>query len=877
MAFLSAGVFIKEVEAAVQVIEAVSTSNMGIVGFTKQGPADVATLVTSFEQFTRVFGALTNDSFLPVSMVAYFLNGGQRAFVVRVLPADAVEADAQIQSETTDQQIETGDGVAVLYTKTALTSVLKDNAGASHLVPASFQIRYRAAAAPVVAQNTKLRDGTTNLVLVPAQANYEGRIDPTSLPTFDAALDGAIRGTVALNFSVAASAGGPAQTIPIPVGTGSIVTASIGDATNGASAIFDHRSGFFSIEMHGNFVPAGGDTGNVTADFTPASATKTIVTSGAVTTSGTILLTNASLSGGIGVNFVNVVDGSYSLTFAAGTANIPHNQARLLASYSINAWDLAPISKGVWANSVRVDVEGNDDFFDAATATFSRFNVSVLQENETTGVFELKETFDELVFDDDASDQFFPDVVNELSELISVTTPGGNEAPGQLAGVSRTQVIAGGNELTANKTITATLGNPPIAPRTLTITYTDTTGTDRTITDDGTGALTGSIDATYTATVMSVGPNRVNYTTGVVNFQTLFAINGATLVSVSYRTAPEETLHSEQFGDTAKDYSYTIGTTLFSFYLAGTDGTFDSANYGRDQFSNSALLAPSFRGLFALSKIDELMQVVIPDFAGDVTVTGDLLDYADARADLPSGGDRFIILAAPRGSDAQETVDWFRFTLNRYSQYAALYAPWINVPDPLSSGRDLLLPPLAHVAGVYARTDAARGVGKAPAGTNDGQLRFLSSLEFVFAQGDRDLLQPNKINPLRSDAQVGKAVWGARTISLESEWRYVSTRRLFMFIEKSIFVSTHWAVFESNGPALWTRLKVQVSGFLLGLFNDDLLGGNSPSDAFIVTIDESNNPPESIQQGVVNMDIAVLPKTPAEFVVFRISQRQATS
>jgi hypothetical protein len=410
----------------------------------------------------------------------------------------------------------------------------------------------------------------------------------------------------------------------------------------------------------------------------------------------------------------------------------------------------------------------------------------------------------------------------------------------------------------------------------VTISYTDSTAIARTITDDGNGNLIGHIDPAYSTISGALGPNKIDYTTGHINVRTLNPINGASLVSVAYYSVPAETVHSERFGDTAKAYSYTIGATLNEFYSPGDNGTFDSANYGRNQFTNSVTLTSSFKGMFALNKIDEIMQVVIPDFVGDTTISGDQIDYAELRATQPSGGDRFIILAPPAGSDAQEASDWFRFTLNRYSKFAAIYSPWINVTNPLANNRDLLIPPLAHVAGIYARTDASKGVGKAPAGTEDGQLRFLNSLEFVFGQGERDQLQQNKINPLRTDAQVGNAVWGAGTISLESEWSLVNVRRLFMFIERSIYNSTHWAVFENNGPALWSRIKTQVSSFLANLFNQGQLGGNTPSEAFEVVVDESNNTPETIEQGLVIVDVRVRAQKPALFIEFRVSQLQIT-
>lgn len=834
--FLSPGVFIEEIPSQTQVVSAASTSNMGAAGFTVRGPTDTATLVTSFDAFNRTFGGFTRDSFMPHTMAAFFANGGRRAYVVRVAPADAVAADCKLQSVIKDQQIETGDGATTAFTKTATTSTLKDNAGSSPIVAGTFVLRWREAGTPVVAGIMKKRDGTTNLVCVPAQASYEGHIGTAALPTFDSELDSVVRNTVVITMVVAAAAGA-ANVFTVPVGTSSIVSVTIGDATNGGICTLDHRSGRFSIRTYGTSIPAGGDTANITANFTPAAATLTTTDDGA-----------GNIVGAGGASTITYADGAYTLT---ATGNAPHNQARVLATYTINAWDLDPISKGIWGNNLRVQVNGNPDYYTAATGQYTKFNLQVLLENDLG--FETLETYEELVFDDATSTMYFPDVINEMSDLLTVTEPGSDERLADLLGQARTMVIAGGNLLTPDQVITATLTNGPIQPRSLSISWTNSAGTAMVVTDNGNGALTGDIDAT--------GTNTINYTSGALALKTSATVRGATLVTVSYYSAPTATVHTEDFGDQAVGKLYTVGT----------DGTFDSTNYGRNQFT-LATLGATYDGIYALNRIEEIMQVVVPDFAGDVTITGDLLDYADGRAALSSGGDRFIILTVPKGSSAQEAVDWFRFDLGRFSKFAALYWPWIKVADPLANNRPLVVPPMGHVAGIYARTDSTKNVGKAPAGTVDGALRYLIGLEMDPNQGERDVVYPNKINAFISGPATGLAVWGARTIAQESEWRYINVRRLFMFLERSVYNSTAWVVFENNGPNLWARLKAQINGFLNSLFVDGYFAGNTPSQAYSVVIDESNNNAATIEAGQLIIDVGVAANKPAEFVRFRFQQ-----
>lgn len=836
--FLSPGVFVEELPSQVQVVAAASTSNLGAVGYTERGPANEATLVTSFDSFNKTFGGFVRDSYLPLSIAAYFANGGRRAYVVRVVPGDATSASAELRSQVTDQLIETGDGVLASFTKTASTSALLDNSGTSPIVPSTVSIRWRKAGTPVVAGVMRNRANGANLIGVVAQAAYEGRVNPSALPTVDQALCAIVPGTFSLKLGISGATGATMGVVTIAVNTAvanDVWTGTAGTGANTGTVTLDHRTGRFSVLFTGDWIPAMGDTGSFTADFTPASATITAVDDGA-----------GNLTGAGGASTITYTDGAYSFV---PTGNVPHNHARVLATYKVKAWTMAPVSDGAWGNNLRVRVTGNADSYVAATASYSTFNLQVLLENDLG--FETKESYEELDFDTSTSASYLPDVLNDLSDLITVTEPGSNMLVRDLSGIARRLVLAGGDGLSAGQIVTGTLGHGPVAPRSVSITWVNAAGDTKTITDNGSGLLIGDVDST--------GTNTIDYTTGAVALKTSATMRGNSLLTAVYYSSPAETIHIEDFGDTTKGYT------------VGTDGTFDSTNYGRDQFTVSTL-SSSYSGLYALDRIEEIMQVIVPDFAGDTTITGDLLDYADSRASLPSGGDRFVILTVPRGSSAQEAVDWYRFDLGRFSKYAAVYWPWIKVADPLSDSRPTLMPPMGHVAGVYARTDATKNVGKAPAGVVDGALRFLLGLEMDPSQGERDIVYQNKINSLISGPSTGLAVWGARTIAAESEWRYINVRRLFMFLEKSIYNATAWVVFENNGPNLWSRVKAQINGFLNSLFVDGYFAGKTPSDSYFVTVDESNNNQATIDAGQLIIDVGVAANKPAEFVRFRFQQ-----
>ena len=839
---LSPGVFIEEVPSPTLTIAGVSTSNMGIVGFSPKGPVDDATLVTSFIQFEKIFGGLSRNSFLGHSVAAFYANGGQRAFVVRVLPADATEADGRIQNDNVDDQIDVGDGATLSFSALAATTLFKVAGGDAPIRPSSVTIEYREADTPVVAEVTRNRDDSADLQTAIGTAHYEGRIDPSSLPAYDPNFDSIVRGTVTITDGTFSCV--------VPVGTGSIVTVVTGASPNDYTCIFDHKTGRFSLTFNGTSIPAA--VADIDASYTPC------------TTTGTITDDGAGVLNGAGLSAPGAIDydtGAWNLDFT----NAPANLVPILATYTTEAWDFTPISGGAWANGLRIRVAGDLDYYDINTGAYTRWNVTVLELDTASSTYVVQETFEETSFSDSTSAQYMPDVINELSDLVNVTTPGSDYDPPQLLTTQRQGVVlAGGDEGAAGQTITGTLPGNPVLQRSLTISWVDNAGVAKSITDDGRGNLIGDVDPT--------GNNTINYTTGAVDFKTSDTIDGGSLVVANYYSQPVATSLDEDFADTTKQY--TRGTV--TYYATGSDGTFDATNYSRNEFTSPTLQA-SYRGLYALDRVEELLQVVIPDFAGDVVVTGDLLDYAATHAAQPRGGDRFIILTVPIGSDAQEAVDWFRYDLGRFSDYAALYWPWIKIADPLADGRPLLVPPMGHIAGVYARTDTTRTVAKAPAGTVDGALQYLIGLEYIATQGERDYVYPNKINPLISSTATGLAIWGCRTISNRSEWKYVSTRRLFMFLESSVFNSTFWIVFENNGPGLWSRITLQLNSFLLNLFNNGYFAGTTPSQAYFVICDDSNNDEVSINNGEVVCDVGVAPQKPAEFVRFRFAQKSLSS
>lgn len=271
---------------------------------------------------------------------------------------------------------------------------------------------------------------------------------------------------------------------------------------------------------------------------------------------------------------------------------------------------------------------------------------------------------------------------------------------------------------------------------------------------------------------------------------------------------------------------------------------------------------PVDEALAALENVDEVALVAAPikppagvDAVRLKAIQEKLLDHCERL------GDRFAILDSAE-EVANVTAD--DILKVRESSYGALYFPWIDV-----TGRGDFVPPSGHLAGVYGRVDAARGVHKAPA---NEVVRGALGLRYRVGKPIQDELNPRGVNALRLFGNSIK-VWGARTLKPGDEFTYINIRRLFNFLRESIDEGLQWAVFEPNTPDLWAKIVRNVSAFLTTVWGSGALFGNTPEQAFYVKCDEETNPSILRDVGAVVTEIGVAVVKPAEFVIFRLSQR----
>ncbi|MCB9765342.1 MAG: phage tail sheath subtilisin-like domain-containing protein [Alphaproteobacteria bacterium] len=281
-------------------------------------------------------------------------------------------------------------------------------------------------------------------------------------------------------------------------------------------------------------------------------------------------------------------------------------------------------------------------------------------------------------------------------------------------------------------------------------------------------------------------------------------------------------------------------------------------------------------GLYALLDADLFNLVVIPppspdtDFSSWSTVIGFCEDHrAVVIVDPPSTwttkDDATEGMSATSLSDLSISA----------SSNAAMYFPYVRIPDPLRENRLADFPPAAVVAGVIAKTDADRGIWKAPAGL-DARLRPVRSLKVALTDAENGELNPLGLNCLRSMPAVGPVVWGTRTLEgsdrLASEWKYLPVRRLALYIQESLYRGTQWVVFEPNDEPLWSQIRLSVGSFMQTLFRQGAFQGSSPSEAYFVKCDSETTTQDDIDRGIVNILVGFAPLKPAEFVIISLQQ-----
>jgi phage tail sheath protein FI len=278
-------------------------------------------------------------------------------------------------------------------------------------------------------------------------------------------------------------------------------------------------------------------------------------------------------------------------------------------------------------------------------------------------------------------------------------------------------------------------------------------------------------------------------------------------------------------------------------------------------------------GLNALDKIaPEIFNLLCIPAAANFTSDTNTVDIYSTAAAFCEARRAFLIVDIPESVDT--AVEALALARKLPSRNAAIYYPRLLTSDPLRPGRSRNASASGAIAGIYARTDATRGVWKAPAGT-DADLRGAApALPLTDLQNGG--LNPFGVNALRNFPVYGSVVWGARTLygadQRASEWKYVPVRRTSLYLQESLYQGLKWVVFEPNDEPLWAQIRLNVGAFMQGLFRQGAFQGTSPRDAYFVKCDRDTTTQSDINLGIVNIVVGFAPLKPAEFVVVKIQQ-----
>lgn len=293
----------------------------------------------------------------------------------------------------------------------------------------------------------------------------------------------------------------------------------------------------------------------------------------------------------------------------------------------------------------------------------------------------------------------------------------------------------------------------------------------------------------------------------------------------------------------------------------GSDG--NTAKVGADVYIGVDNGPGKRTGLQAFIENSNVSIMAIPGVT-DANVQATLIAFCESKTSC------FALLDLPLELKKTNEVAAFRDMYD--STYAAAYHPWLEMMDA-GSKRPAYFPPSGAMAGIFARVDLERGVHKAPA---NEVIRGCTGLSCNYNDGEQDLLNPVGVNLIRAFTGRGIRVWGARTVSSNGLWKYVNVRRLFIYVEQSIKQNTSWVVFEPNSEALWGRVKRTIESFLATCWRDGALAGTTPEQAYFVECGPTTMTQDDIDNGRLICNIGIAPVKPAEFVIFRITQKTAS-
>jgi hypothetical protein len=846
-------VYALEEGAAPQII-GVGTGTGSFVIQSKKGPTDKALYITGWDQFVARYGNYYRGFYGPISVKAFFDEGGKRCFIARVVGSGAAKGTKDIQAQSTGPTFGT---------------VLSGNAEPYNLEP-------------LQTLNVKIDGGgPQGFVFNAAEARMVGAAPPVLPVAPGSWLDVSFSGgdTRRVVFTgLELTADQLAATFNAFVTDGSCQV--IGGAT--IDLVSDQRGTGGSVQVVAESVPGlaillglivgtvfgTGDVADIDAVLASEVAAKlvTLVGGAATVESGKVRITTGTPGAPGSVQ----VDAT-STAVAIGFDTVLHAGSTGAVQNCLKIWAQNP---GAWANSVQFDTEvwitATNSIFNSGGTVVQLVNVTKVREGDIIRLYNPADgnTGYGVVYS-----------VNTGTKTVTFMQPVSLSIP-----ATPMPVGTWAHSSTVHRAVTTT--TQTLANGGTSVGLTSSTGVNvgsHVIIGDG--ALMVDVIVTGVngneiqfAAVVLGGTMAVGAVAASIEFQVKIFENGSFVKTFPYLsmepTNTKDYVGLRLYGDgnestdvEVTDYGLTP-TPLWmrqpdpqlEFLVGGADGATPTDN----DWKGSA--SPPKTGLHLFDAwVDQINMISIPGITS-VGVVGYGMDYTTGREDLEFMG------SVPLADDeAQEAYDYRMRQLNKDTMFGVLYYPWGIMDDPEVDGQDIKVPLDGWMQGIWASTAADRGVQKQPANYPLGTIKDLTH---YVSDGEQDLLNPVGVNCVVARAGEGIRVMGGRTLwSTQDGRQWICVRRLLDYVKRSTKRGNRWAVQEINDPDLWSKLMKSNQAFLRGMWQEGMLfPSNDESQAYFVKCDRENNPEEQRKQGRVWVYIGVNPPYPAEFVILKISQ-----
>ena len=792
--------------------QGVSPSIMGAVGFTLEGKVDEIINATSFPEFVNRCGGFTSKGILPLSVFNFYQNGGRNVKIVRTVGDGADKSSGYFYTSKVGEIVTVSplpDASVADFVFAALNTL-----ESLPLVPGSLVVTDSGAGEIFTDQSdgtllgsTPGSTGTIDYLTGEGTLHYAGGSEPAVGVTFGADYN---YKTFGFDLLWEGDAGNEFR------------VSIEGDSNYSVPVTSSYSRYIVNIERENSEIPGTYDVveqfkGISLTDPTDAKFISTAMNDDIVGSSYVIVTAYGNNISPVNLSGVQVTGETLvpAPIFDGTTRSFVYTLGNDINPLSLNM-NINPSSVGDAVGTPAVGVTFNGtlpQLPDVSAINTVRINVEIGGSVET--------------------------YVNSVTPLVLVGSDSGGTGTGTIDALGNFALTTGGGNFDAVACTADYNWSTPMV-----------------IKDDGMGNAYIDSGGGGVWLLDPNATNEVDYDAGTVSVT--YKYIASPIVGPS---APDGTIPTLAWIQTTDYYAQPISSSVYFDMTGGNDGLAVT----RSDISGASLLA-SGKGIFALSKTDDILQVSVPDFETDYLVVKDVIDYCNSRFD------RFFIYTVPETLEYDAAINWKKNIVNKNNyKEAACYYPHIKMLDPISEVA-INVPTSGHIAGLYARVFNEINTSQVPAGIEYGALKGLVALERSLTESQVGACNLESVNCLVDWANTGLCAWGGRTNQVNGDMPYISMVQTEMYTRKVLNIALYKFVFGSNNASFRNRIRLNISSILLTMYGADYFLGATAAEAFYVICDGSNNTQATIDKGEVWVEVGVALKKPGEFIVLKLKQ-----